>query len=87
MSLLYDGRLPTEICLLKRGKRLRELLGAFSKVLLAHLTFLNIRKAKFDDIVALLGHVTIPNDVTFDNTISTQAEQHQESDDDDKDIE
>ena len=85
MSLLHDGRLPTEICLMKRGKKLRELC-AFSKLLPAHLTFLNIKKAKFDDIVVLLGYVTIPNDVTFDNTISTQAEQHQESDDD-KDIE
>ena len=86
MSFFHEWRLPTEICFLKRGKKLRELLGAFSKLLPAHLTFLNIKKAKFDDIVSLLGHVTIPNDVTFGNTISTQAEQHQESDDD-EDIE
>ena len=82
MLLLHDWRLPTEICLLKRGKKLRELLGAFSKLLPAHLTFLNIKKAKFDDIVALLGHVTISNDETFSYTMSTQAEQHQESDGD-----
>ena len=86
MSLLHDWRFPTEICLLKRGKKLRELLGAFSKLLPAHLTFLSIKKAKFDNIVALLGHVTIPNDVTFCNTISTQAEKHQERADD-EDIE
>ena len=76
------GDCSTEICLLKRGKKLRELLGAFSKLLPAHLTFLGIKKAKFDDVVALLGHVTIPNEVTFCNTLSTQPEQQQESDDD-----
>ena len=36
------GDCSTEICLLKRGKKLRELLGAFSKLLPAHLTFLYI---------------------------------------------
>ena len=76
------GDCSTETCLLKRGKKLRELLGAFSKLLPAHLTFLGIKKAKFDDVVALLGHVTIPNEVTFYNTLSTQPEQQQESDDD-----
>ena len=63
-----------------RKKSEKELLGAFSTILPAHLRFLNIKKAKFDDIVALLAHVIIPDEVTVYNTISTQAEQQQDCD-------
>ena len=70
------GDCLTEMCILKRGKKLRELLCASKNLLPAYLNFLKIKKAKFDDIKTLLGYVTIFDDVT----LSAQSEEQQESD-------
>ena len=74
------GDCLTEMCILKRGKKLKELLYASKNLLPAYLNFLKIKKAKFDDIKTLLGYVTISDDVTFYNTLSAQSEEQQESD-------
>ena len=78
---VMTGDCSTEMCLLKRGKKLRELLSASKTLLPAYGTYLKIKKAKFDDVVALLTHVSVSDEVTFYNTISTQSEQQLESDD------
>ena len=49
------GDCLTEMCILKRGKKLRELLCASKNLLPAYLNFLKIKKAKFDDIKTLLA--------------------------------
>ena len=74
------GDCLTEMCILKRGKNLRELLCASKNLLPTYLNFLKIKKAKFNDIKTLLGYVTISDDVTFYNPLSAQSEKQQESD-------
>ena len=73
------GDCLTETCILKRGKKLRELLCASKSFLPAYLNFLKVKKAKFDDIKTSLSYVTISDDVTFYNTLSAQSEEQQES--------
>ena len=74
------GDCLTEMCTLKRGKKFRELQFASKNLLTAYLNFLKIKKAKFDNIKTLLGYVTISDDVTFYNTLSTRSEEQQEID-------
>ena len=76
------GDCGTEVSILKRGKKLKEVLHKSRNLLPAYLNFLNIKKAKFDDIVALLTHVSLANDVTFYNTLSAQSDEQEESGDD-----
>ena len=80
MSLLNDSRLLDRNLLTKVRKNSRRLLHVFKNLVPAYHTFLNIKK------VALLAHITISDELTFYNTVSTQSKQQPESNND-EDIE
>ena len=71
MSLFNDWRFPN-ICILKQEKKIEDVLPASNNLKQAHLIFLHIKKVIFEDIVVLLAHVTIFNDVVLFFTIFSQ---------------
>ena len=67
------GDCIANICILKQEKKIEDVLHASNNLKQAHLIFLNIKRVKIDDIVTLLAHVTILDDVYFFSRVSQSS--------------